>query len=59
MAQKVPFSYLLSPSSAPGGWPPAQRTAAPQASPGADQNAFFEPFYTKKDHFTKTGSGQT
>eukprot|EP01046_Picozoa_sp_COSAG06_P063245 COSAG06_NODE_14606_length_1143_cov_9.099617_1_plen_60_part_00 len=59
MAQKVPFSYLLSPSSAPGGWPPAQRTAAPQASPGADQNGIFEPFIYKNEHFAKTGSGQT
>jgi hypothetical protein len=23
------------------------------------ENAFFEQFYTKTDHFTKTGSGQT
>jgi len=26
---------------------------------GGAQNAFFEPFSTKNDHFTKTGSGQT
>jgi hypothetical protein len=35
-----------------GGHPAAPRR-------GAKTAAFFEPFYTKKRHFTKTGSGQT
>jgi hypothetical protein len=42
-------------------WPEPQRcpSAKRRLQFRCEKRAFFEPFYTKNDHFTKTGSGQT
>jgi|EP01046_Picozoa_sp_COSAG06_P045923 hypothetical protein len=54
------YDYLTAlpqPSRLPPSSPPSDYIGTYAGDIGAE-NAFFEPFYTKNDRYTKTGSGQ-